>query len=141
MNFASGHTRRPYGASSGGVGVRVLWIIVSVIVIALAIVFLLNTVQKDQQRDSRKATEISEYGLQCVLETLGKKPSWTEGFSKIPYEDGWFSATLKRRVKTDTLFCAVEVTGHMGNASRKSECLLKLSFVNKDSAWTRSANR
>jgi hypothetical protein len=141
MNFLTRYARRPYRSSVGGVGFRVLWIIVSVVVFGLAIVFLLSTHQNNQERYSRKALEISEYGLMCVLETLGKKPSWNEGFSKIPYEDGWFSASLVRHVKGDSLMCAVEATGHIGNVSNKSECLLKLSIVKGDSTWARSPAR
>ncbi len=141
MNIMIKRTRSPFRASSGGVGFRVLLLIVSVVVIAAAIVFLLSTHQKNQERYSRKALEISEYGLMCVLETLGKKPSWTEGFTKIPYDDGWFSAKLLRHAKGDTLFCAVEATGHIGNVAKNSECLLKLSVANGDSTWARSPGR
>jgi hypothetical protein len=142
MIRVKGPLSRLSSQSSGGVGIRLVWIIVSLIVIAVAIVFLLNHHQANQQRYTRKATEISEYGLMCVLETLGKNPSWNEGFSKIPYEDGgWFSAKLTRQVINDTVFCAVEATGHIGNATKKSECLLQLSVVKGDSSWARSPGR
>jgi hypothetical protein len=139
MNTTRASAPRPAPGSSGGVGVRILWIVLSLAVIAAAIGLLFGTQQKDQERYSRKAMEINEYGLMCVLETLDKKPSWTGGFSKIPYEGGWYSAKLARRQNGDTVFCAVETLGHMGGVSRRSECLLKLSVVNGDSAWTRSA--
>jgi hypothetical protein len=124
--------------AKGGVGVRILWILLSLCIIASAIAALLVTQQKNQERYSRKATEISEYGLMCVLETLGKKPSWTEGFSKISYDDGWYSANLMKRKKGDTVFCMVEAVGHMGAVLKKTECLIQLSVVNGDSIWIRS---
>jgi hypothetical protein len=138
MNTTVTSVRRPFSGAEGGVGIRVLWIILSLAVIATAIGLLIGTQQKDQERYSRKALEISEYGLMCALETLDKKPSWTAGFSKMPYEGGWFSAKLSRRQMGDTVFCAIEAQGHMGEVSRKSECLLRLSLVNGDSVWTRS---
>jgi uncharacterized protein YneF (UPF0154 family) len=122
---------------NGGVGIRILWIILSLIIIALAIGYFLGTQQKNQERYSRKAMEISEYGLMCVLETLEKKPSWTEGFAKIPSEGGWYSTKLSRRQKGDTTLCAIEAIGHIGGVSKRSECLLRLSIVNGDSTWTK----
>lgn len=138
MNKSGIEARRSSLRDNGGVGIRILWIILSLCIIASAIAVLLGTQQKNQERYSRKATEISEYGLMCALETLGKKPSWTGGFTKMPYEGGWYSATLVRRKKSDTVFCVVEAIGHMGAVSKKSECLVELSFVNGDSVWTRS---
>jgi hypothetical protein len=138
MNNSRVEAHRSSLRAHGGVGIRILWIILSLCIIASAIAVLLVTQQKNQERYSRKATEISEYGLMCAMEALGKKPSWTEGFSKIPYEEGWYSATLARRQKGDTVFCVVEAVGRMGAVSKKSECLLQLSVVNGDSVWTRS---
>jgi hypothetical protein len=129
--------RLPSRMGSGGVGIRILWIILSLFLIASAIILLLGNQQRSAERYSRKATEISEYGLMCVLETLGKKPSWTGEFSKTPYGGGWYSAKLFRRIKGDTVLCTIETTGRIGSVSKKSECLLQLSIVNGDSVWSR----
>jgi hypothetical protein len=132
---------RPTFGAGGGVGIRILWIVLSLAVVAAAMGMFIGTQQKSQERYSRKAMEISEYGLMCALEALDKKPSWTAGFSKIPYQDGWYSAKLARRLKGDSVFCAIEAVGHMGGVSRKSECTLQLSIINGDSSWTRSGRQ
>jgi hypothetical protein len=137
MNHFDLNACLPSRAANGGVGIRILWIFVSLFIIASAIVMLLGNQQKSAERYSRKATEISEYGLMCVLETLGKKPSWTGEFSKTPYSGGWYCAKVSRRVKGDTVLCMVETIGRIGTVSKKSECLLQLSIVNGDSAWSR----
>jgi len=123
----------------GGVGIRVLWICLSLGVIAGAVVWLLNSQQKNEERYSRKAMEISEYGLLRVMEKLGEKPSWNSGFSKTAYEGGWYSAKVYPRVKGDTVMLAVESVGRIGAVSKKQECLLVLSHVNGDSVWIRTA--
>jgi hypothetical protein len=141
MNYSKKYGGRPRPPTKGGVGIRIVWILLSLLVITLAIVLLLSNLQQRQERYSRKAMEISEYGLMCVLETLGKLPSWTGGFLKVPYDDGWYSAKLIPRVKGDTVLCLVQAEGHSGTVSKKSECLLQLSIVNGDSSWTRSTSR
>jgi hypothetical protein len=141
MNHFKKYACRTSFPSNGGVGIRIVWILLSLMIITLAIIFLISNQQKDQARYSRKAMEISEYGLMCVLETLGKKPSWSDGFLKIPYDDGWYSAKLNRRMKGDTLFCTVEAIGHIGTVTKKSGCRLRLSIVNGDSVWQRSDGR
>jgi len=137
MNYSKKNAYLPPYTANGGVGIRILWIIVSLFIIASAIVALLGSQQRSAEKYSRKAMEISDYGLMCVLETLGKKPSWTGEFSKIPYGGGWYSAKLFRRVKGDTVLCMVETIGRIGAVSKKSECLLQLSIINGDSAWSR----
>jgi hypothetical protein len=121
----------------GGVGIRVLWIAVSLAVIALAVIHLANIQQKKEERFSRKALEICEFGLMAYLQNLGEKPSWTGETPKTPYEGGWYSVKGARRQSGDTLMLRVESVGHIGSLSKKQQCTLRLSIVNGDSAWTR----
>jgi hypothetical protein len=123
--------------SYGGIGSRMFLILLSLFIIAAAIIVLLANQQKNEEKYSRKAMEITEYGMLCILETLGKKPSWVDGFPKTSYEKGWYSAKISRHSKGDTVFCTVETIGHIGNISKKQECLLRLSIVNGDSVWIR----
>ncbi len=129
--------RRKHLSRNGGVGIRIVWIIISLCIIATAIVLLFHVHQNDEERNIRKAMEISEYGLLNVLELLGTKPSWTEGFSKTSYNGGWYSAKLTRREKGDTVLLYVETTGHIGTVSKKQECVLRLTIMENDSSWVR----
>ena len=122
----------------GGVGIRVAWILLSLGVIAGAMVWLINYQQRSEERYSRKAVEISEYGLLHVLEKLGEKPSWRGGFPKTAYEGGWYSAKLTPQTQGDTVLLSVETTGRIGGVTKKQECLLRLSIANKDSVWVRA---
>jgi hypothetical protein len=133
-----GHGRRQCGRA-GGVGIRVLWICLSLSVIAGAMAGLFNFQQKNEERNSRKAMEISEYGFFRVMEKLSEKPSWNAGFPKTPYEGGWYWAKVIPRVKGDTVFLSVESVGRMGGVSKKQECLLRHSVVNGDSVWVRTS--
>ena len=136
------HVRNRYvfvqGAPAGGVAMRVVLICFSLAVIAGCVVWLLNSQQKNEERYSRKAMEISEYGLLRVLEKLGQNPSWNAGFSKTAYEGGWYSAKMVEHLKGDTLMLAVESVGRIGTVSKKQECMLKLSIVNGDSIWAKT---
>jgi hypothetical protein len=123
----------------GGVGIRVLWIVASLFVIAGAVVWLANNQQKNEERFYRKALEISEYGLLAVMQKLGETPSWVGDFPKTPYEDGWYAAKVSRNTSSDTVFLRVESVGHIGPVSKKQQCVLKLSVVNGDSTWTRTS--
>jgi len=130
-----GHRPSP---AAGGVAVRVLLICLSLAAIVGAVLWLLSFQQKNEERYSRKAMEISEYGLLHVLEKLGQSPSWRAGFSKTAYEGGWYCAKAVLRSKGDTVLLSVESIGHIGTVSKKQECLLKLSIVNGDSVWNKS---
>lgn len=141
MELASGRNRFGFfrGAAPGGIAIRVMLICLSLAAITGSVVYLLNSQQKNEERYSRKAMEISEYGLMRVLEKLGHDPSWHGGFPKTSYEGGWYNAKMAPRVKGDTVMLAVESVGHMGTVSKKQECLLVLSVVNGDSVWAKVA--
>lgn len=123
----------------GGVGIRVLWIVASLFIIAGAVVWLVNNQQKNEERFFRKALEISEYGLMAVMQKLGEKPSWAGDCPKTPCEDGWYTAKVLRYTSGDTVFLRVESIGHIGPVSKKQQCVLRLSIVKGDSAWIRTS--
>jgi len=125
----------------GGVGIRVVWILASLLLIAGAIVWLANNQQKNEERSGRKALEISEFGLMACLQNLGEKPSWTGETPKTPYDDGWYCVKASRYVNGDTVMLRVESAGHFGPISKKQQCALRLSVVKGDSVWTRMGAR
>jgi hypothetical protein len=123
----------------GGVGIRVLWIVASLFVIAGAVLWLVNNQQKNEERFFRKALEISDYGLMAVMQKLGEMPSWVGDCPKTPYEDGWYTAKVSRYTGGDTVFLRVESVGHIGPVLKKQQCVLRLSIVKGDSAWIRTS--
>jgi hypothetical protein len=126
-------------AERGGIGVRIVYIVATLAVVAGAIFWVLDTRQKDQEKLNRKATEISEYGLLGALGQLKDNPSWQEGIKRTVYENGWYSTTVQRQTKQDTSLLVVEATGHIGSVTKKQQCVLRLVVSGKDSVWIRQS--
>jgi hypothetical protein len=128
-----------FRSQRGGVGIRILWIAVSVAVVALAIFWFLNKGQQDQEIINRKAVEISEYGLLMALDRLKDSPSWCEGLPKTEYESGWYTVSVRRQAGKDTTFLVVDAVGHAGPVARKQGCILRLEKSGNDSVWVRQS--
>jgi hypothetical protein len=126
-------------AARGGIGVRIVYIVATLAVVAGAIFWVLDTRQKDQEKLNRKATEISEYGLLAALGRLKDNPSWQEGIARTEYEDGWYATTVQRQTKQDTSLLVVEATGHRGSVTKKQQCVLRLVVSGRDSVWIRQS--
>jgi type II secretory pathway component PulK len=123
------HKRR--NSDFGGIGVRVLLAVFTLIVIGVAIAFMLKTAQQRQQESHRKAEQISLFGMQTALEKVGSDPSWKGGFDRVSYDGGWYSVSVRRFKTGDTLMLELKSEGHMGNVSDSKSCL----FAWSDSAW------
>jgi len=121
----------------GGVGLRIVLIVASLVIVAGAISWFLVSGQSDQAILNRKASEICEYGLLQALAHLKDNPSWTGDLPRTDYEDGWYAATAKPRKSGDTSFLDVESSGHIGSVSRKQGCVLRFT----DSGWVRQGVR
>jgi hypothetical protein len=119
----------------GGVGIRIIFALITLLVIGAAIGYFLYDSQQQLKENHRKAGRISEYGLQTALEEIIAHPSWKTGFEKIPYDGGWYSVMLRTQTSNDTTLLNVTSEGHMGNASDARECLLALTVENGDSIW------
>ena len=122
-------------SSSGGVTVRVLLAGITLIVIGVLIAFMLQYYQEQQRENHRKAGRISEYGLQVTLEKLSAETSWNGSVEKVPYDGGWYTVTLRRFTRNDTLMLELKSEGHMKSASDTRDCLLSLMVKNGDSVW------
>jgi hypothetical protein len=134
---------RPFSSSIrnelGGVGIRILWIAITVAIVAAAIFWFLNKGQQDQEVFNRKAVEISEYGMLMALDRLKDSPSWCDGLPKTEYEGGWYTVTVRRQAGKDTTFLVVDATGHAGPVARKQGCILRLEKNGNDSVWVRQS--
>lgn len=115
----------------GGVGVRVLLAVFTLLIIGAAIAVMLKTVQQHQQTNHRKAEQICLFGMQTALEKVGTNPSWTGGFDKVPYDGGCYSVTLRRFKQIDTMMLELKSEGHMGKTSDSKSSL----FAWIDSSW------
>jgi hypothetical protein len=127
----------PVGRSlqKGGVVIRVIFAVVTLLLIGGCIVFFLQNYQQQLKENHRKAGRISEYGLQTALERLSSDPSWKSGFEKITYDDGWYTVSLRHFNSKDTVLLDMTAEGHMGNASDTRECILSLVIEGNDSIW------
>jgi hypothetical protein len=123
----------------GGVGIRVIFAIATLVVIGAAIGFFLYDSQQQLKENHRKAGRISEYGLQTALEEVISHPSWRNGFEKEPYDDGWYSVSLRTQTRNDSIFLNIVSEGHIKNAADTRECLLALTVENGDSIWVQQS--
>lgn len=121
----------------GGIAVRILIALITLIIIAGVIVFTLSKDQEKQQRYHRKVVAISEYGLQDALQKLHDHPSWSGSIEKTSYDGGWYKVRVKRSVNEDTLFLTILSESHLKSVSDSKKCILSLSVVDGDSLWIR----
>jgi hypothetical protein len=121
----------------GGIGVRILIALITLIIIAGVIVFTLSKDQEKQQLYHRKVVAISEYGLQEALQNLHDQPSWRGCIEKTSYDGGWYRVKIKRSVNADTLFLTISSEGHLKSVYDSKKCILSLSVVDGDSVWIR----
>ena len=123
--------RQRNNSESGGIGLRVLFAIVTLLVIGAVIAIMLQTAHQRQQENSRKAEQISLFGLQTALEKVGAEPAWAAGFNKVPYDGGWYSVSLRRFKEADTMMLELKSEGRFGRTSDHKRCLLSWG----DSVW------
>jgi len=117
----------------GGIGIRVLLVIFTLLVIGAVIAFMLNTAQQRQQENHRKAEQIGLFGMQTALEKIGTEPAWTAGFDRVPYDGGWYSVSLRSFKQNDTLMLELKAQGHVGKAVDTKTSLF--AKVSPDSTW------
>ena len=126
---------------SGGVALRVIICLVSLLLAGAAIAVTLKTFESKKAEDHRMALAISEYGLQAAFEMIAQSPDWSEGFSKEPYEGGSFDVELERQTRDGMIFLKIVSTGTMGSVSQTKECTLRLEITETDSTWVNEGIR
>ncbi|MBN1128473.1 MAG: hypothetical protein JXA71_05770 [Chitinispirillaceae bacterium] len=119
----------------GGVAIRIIFVVATLLVIGAFIGFFLHNYQQQVKENHRKASRISEYGIQVALERLSAEPSWTSGFPKTTCDGGWYTVALRMSPKEDTAIIYITAEGHIGNASDSRECVLGLTVNGDDSVW------
>jgi hypothetical protein len=124
-------SRFRHDSEHGGVGIRALLAIFSLLIIGAAIAFMLKTAQQQQQENHRKAEQIGLFGMQTALEKVGVDPSWTGGFDRVPYDGGWYSVSLRRFKQQDTMMLELNSEGHIGKTADFKSSL----FAWIDSSW------
>jgi hypothetical protein len=124
-----------YVNMAGGVSLRIILLVATLIAVGAAIALLLRNQQDVHAIHYGKALVIGEYGLQLALESLRKHPSWREGFPETPYNKGFYGVTMSSRAAGDTMLLRVESVGRSGQASRKKAIELILVVRGGDSLW------
>jgi type II secretory pathway component PulK len=121
----------------GGVSVRIVMAIATLVVVGVAIVFLLQTQQKNLQVHQRKALEISEYGLLQALQRLRQDPDWRAGLEKTAYNEGWYAVRIEPLRSHDGQRLRVISEGHSGAVSQEKIMVLAKEPLDGDSVWIR----
>lgn len=120
----------------GGVGVRVVLAVITLAAIGVLIAVMFQHSGQRQEANHRKAVGISEYGLQAALQKLQESPSWMGGIARTPCDGGWYTVSLRRFVRNDTVLLSITAEGTMGAVSEVKECLLTHIPGSRDSLWT-----
>jgi hypothetical protein len=123
-------------SEGGGVWVRAVLATITLAAIGVLIAVMLRHSGQLQEANHRKAVGISEYGLQAALQKLQESPSWTEGFARTPCDGGWYTVSLRRFARDDTVMLSIKAEGSMGAVSEVKECLLARIPGTRDSLWT-----
>jgi len=121
----------------GSAAIQVIMALLTLIVIAGGIIFVLSKDREKQQVYHRKVISISEYGLQDALQKLQSNPSWNGSPEKTACDDGWYKVKIRRNTKADTLILTVVSEGHYKSVSDSKTCVLSRTVVNGDSVWIR----
>jgi len=121
----------------GGVAVQILLAVVTLGIIAGAMVFTLMSEREKQQVYHRKVTAIAEYGLMEALQKINRDPSWKGSGQKTSYDIGWYKVKVKPYTKSDTSFISIVSEAHVKSIMDSQKCVLFRNVVNGDSVWVR----
>jgi hypothetical protein len=116
----------------GGVALRVIVCVVSLLALAAVIFLLLKTFEADKAEDYRKAGVISDYGLEEAFAKLYADFGWDDGFAGEPYQDGVYDVSVTRENRGDTLYIKIVSTGAAGSISKVQEHTLRLVISGED---------
>jgi hypothetical protein len=126
----------------GGVSLRIVMAIVTLVVVGFFIVMLLGKKGENQKIHYGNALTIAEYGLGEALMRLGENFRWRDGFVNQPYNQGSYSVNLDTARSGDTLFLTVEATGRSGQVERRKTLVLRMEAGEQgDSLWRQHAAR
>jgi hypothetical protein len=126
---------------AGGILIRSVLVVCTLITIGVLIVGIISIQQKKQRNAHRKALQISEYGLQIALQKLQKEPSWREGLPKTSYREGWYRIKIQPDTTRDTLLLNVMSEGHMGSYSITKTGVVRMYVMDNDTFWVQNSFR
>ncbi len=126
---------------SGGISFRILLILVTLILIGCSLFLLLENQKKKNKIFHRKAIELSDLGIQQIMENISDKlnsdPSQIQSIPKTEYGEGWYKVEVSATRKDSILSLIIKSEGNVESQSamRKESIYLKRSVVNGDSVW------
>ena len=124
---------------AGGIGMRILLAIGTLAVLAIGVVVVIGSFQKNQEADLRHAEQISIDGLQTALEKLQASPSWRGPIPRTESGDGWYQVTLSAAESSGPTSLTMTAEGHSKAAVRRQICVLHLSITGTDTAWVQQS--
>lgn len=120
----------------GGIPFRILLVFSTLIVIGIVVFFMLEYQKKINKIDHRKAIELSDYGIQKVMEQASD-PAQIKGIIKTEYNGGWYKVDVSTSRSDSTLLISIESEGSSGTQSvvqEKNICFYR-SIIDGDSVW------
>ncbi|MCL2219832.1 MAG: hypothetical protein FWC23_07215 [Chitinispirillia bacterium] len=133
-------------SNSGGVALRVVICVVSLLFLAGAIVVLLGTFQSGKEDDHRRAVTLAEYGLQQAFSELAVSDEWSDGFNNEPMDDGGgsFGVIVTRDDRGDEIDIKIVSTGTSGSITKTEVRTVRMRLTvseEGDSAWEKEILR
>lgn len=133
-------------SSTGGIPFRILLVVLTLLIVGGSLYVLLEKQKEESAIDHRKATELSDYGLQQFMEQILEKLQANksiEGIKKTDYNGGWYRVTVTASRSDSVLTLAIESEGCSGKqtVARNEKITLYRSVVDGDSLWIPQALR
>lgn len=126
----------------GGIQLRIIFAVVTFIGIAVLLVFFMNRNSEVAQENHRKATLLSDKGIQIFMESNHKSlldsPLSVKGIKKEEYQDGWYEVKVKNSIKDSICLVSIKSTGGYNKSKVSQEKNIKLvcRISANDTVWT-----
>jgi len=128
------------------VATRVVVCAASLLLLAGAIVFLMQTFQSGKVDDHRRAETLADHGLTQAYMELGVSSDWSDGFADGPMDDlgGSFAVAIARDNRGDTIDIKIVSTGTSGSIQKTKEEVVRMTLTvsgDGDSTWNKEVIR
>jgi len=129
-----------FAGDSGGIPFRILLVVLTLIIVGGSLYVLLESQKRKNKIDHRKATELSEYGLQLFMEQILEKLNTEgdiEGIQKTDYDDGWYRVTVETSRSDTALHLTILSEGGSGKqvVERTQKITLYKSKEDDNAQW------
>lgn len=125
----------------GGIVIRSIIVLLTLLIVGISIFGLLNNVGKKQQIYHRKALAVSEYGLMKAMQKVKTGMFEFVDVPKTECDEGWYSISFKKFEKKDTVFLLIISRGFFGSTSETRECTLRLDKCDTVPTWVQHHSR